>query len=141
MNYQVKDCGYGKGLFAVVAIGAGEVIAQWKGYETAYGALSNDQKHLVIYLGDGRCFVITNELAFVNHACEPNCRIEGDALIALHAIRAGGQLTLNYNVFSRERLADSAADWWWDPLWNFDCQCASPHCQRRIEGYQFIEAT
>ncbi len=48
--------------------------------------------------------------------------------------------TFSYNVFSRERLADGYADWWWDPLWNFDCRCESPRCQGRIEGYQFIEA-
>jgi hypothetical protein len=103
MNYQVKDYGYGKGLFGAVAIGAGEVIDQLKGYETAYSSLSAKQKRLVIYLGYGRCFVMTNALVFVNHACKPNCRLEGDALIALQDIRAGGQLTFNYNVFSSAR--------------------------------------
>jgi SET domain-containing protein len=140
MKYQVKDCGYGNGLFAGVTICAGEVIDQFNGYETAYSSLSDEQKRLVFYLGDGRCFVITNELVFVNHACEPNCRIKEDALIALYDISAGEQLTFSYNVFSRERLADGYADWWWDPLWNFDCRCESLRCQGRIEGYQFIEA-
>ncbi|MEZ4865781.1 MAG: SET domain-containing protein-lysine N-methyltransferase [Caldilineaceae bacterium] len=136
-SYLIQDCGYGQGLFASEQIISGQRIAKFDGYETDYASLSDEQKRLVIYLGSGRAFVITNELVFVNHACEPNCRIEDDWLVAQRLIQPGEQLSFNYNVFPAERLK-TPDDWWWDPLWNFDCRCGSSLCQGRIAGYRFV---
>lgn len=137
MHYQVKPCGYGNGLFAAETICAGQVIGQFEGYETDYQPLTTEIKRLVIYLGHGRAFVITNDLVYANHSCEPNCRIENDALVALRDIGTGEQLTFSYNVFPTERF-NPTDDWCWDELWSFDCGCSSPCCQGRIDGYKFV---
>ena len=138
MHYQRKACGYGNGLFATEFIHAGAEIGQLAGYETAYIGLSAELKRLVIYLGNKRAFVITNDLVYANHSCDPNCRFEDNALIALHDIPAGEQITYSYNVFPAARF-NPAEDWWWDDAaWSFDCACGSPHCQGRIDGYRFV---
>lgn len=140
-KFHVQPWTYGWGLFAVAPIAAGEVIEPLVGYETDYEPLSADLKRLVIYLGDGRCFVITNDVVFANHACDPNCRLDDAGLVALRDITPSEQLTFNYNLFPAERQSDPEEDWWWDPLWSFDCACGSQNCQGRIDGYRFIEST
>lgn len=137
MNYQIQPCAYGNGLFATEPIHTSAVIGQLAGYETAYPPLTDALKRLVIYLGDQRAFVITNDLVYANHSCEPNCRFENDALVALREIAAGEQLTYSYNTFPAARF-NPAEDWAWDAVWNFDCACGSPHCQGRIDGYRFV---
>jgi uncharacterized protein len=136
-KFEVRPWTYGHGLFATVPIAAGEMIEALRGYETDYAPLSNDLKRLVIYLGASRCFVITNEVVFANHACDANCRLADAGLVALRAIAPGEQLTFNYNVFPAERRTTPNDDWWWDPLWSFDCACGSQNCQGRIDGYRF----
>jgi SET domain-containing protein len=140
-KFHVQPWTYGKGLFAVAPIAVGEVIAPLAGYETPYAPLSDDLKRLVSYLGDGCCFVITNDVVFANHACDPNCRLDDAGLVALRDITPSEQLTFNYNLFPAERQSDPEEDWWWDPLWSFDCACGSQNCQGRIDGYRFIEST
>lgn len=140
-KFHVQPWTYGWGLFAVAPIAAGEVIEPLVGYETDYEPLSADLKRLVIYLGNGCCFVITNDVVFANHACDPNCRLDDAGLVALRDITPSEQLTFNYNLFSAERQSDPEEDWWWDPLWSFDCACGSQNCQGRIDGYRFIEST
>jgi SET domain-containing protein len=138
MNYQIQPCPYGNGLFATEPIHTGQVIGEFAGYETDYPSLTADLKRLVIYLGHGRAFVITNDLVYANHSCDPNCGIENDALIALREIAVGEQLTYSYNVFPAARF-NPADDWWWDEdWWSFDCACGSPGCQGRIDSYRFV---
>ena len=137
-KFCVQPCGYGHGLFAQTPIKTDEVIVELEGYETDYAALTPQQKRLVVYLGAGRCFVITNDVVFANHSCEPNCRLDDAGLRALRDINPGEQLTFSYNVFPAERQ-DLPEDWWWDALWSFDCGCGSPLCQGRIEGYRFLD--
>jgi hypothetical protein len=35
---------------------------------------------------------------FLNHACAPSCRVEGRTLVALRDLRAGEELTFDYNA-------------------------------------------
>lgn len=137
MLYQVKPCSYGHGLFATAFISAGQVIDHFTGYETAYQSLSDALKRLVIYLGHNRAFVITNDLVYANHSCDPNCQIADRTLVALRAIPPDEQLTFSYNVIPAESF-NPADDWWWDELWSFTCGCGSPACQGRIDGYRFV---
>lgn len=62
---------------------------------------------------------------FLNHHCDPNCRInfEDMTLVALHEIYPGEQLTLNYNATEGE-LAEP-----------FDCLCGSEKCLGKVTGY------
>ncbi len=57
-----------------------------------------------------------------NHSCAPNTAFAGLDVIALRAIAAGEELTLDYRCFSNERM---------EP---FDCSCGAPACRGRITG-------
>ncbi len=60
---------------------------------------------------------------FLNHSCDPVARIEGDALYARTAIRAGDEITFDYTTTE----ADMA-----EP---FECRCGSPRCVGHVRGF------
>ena len=58
--------------------------------------------------------------AFINHACDPNCEtdeVDGRVwIIALRNIKAGEELTYDYNLYDGDE----------DPA---ECRCGSKHCR------------
>jgi uncharacterized protein len=71
-----------------------------------------DRKHVI----DGDC-----EAAFINHSCDPNCEadeIKGRVIItAIRDIRAGEELTYDYNLYDGE-LDDRSL-----------CHCGTENCR------------
>jgi len=63
---------------------------------------------------------------FMNHNCEPNARIQGTECFALKPIKAGQEVTFNYNTTEYEMA---------EP---FECCCGSDHCVGRIRGFSFL---
>jgi SET domain-containing protein len=83
----------GRGLFAAEPIAIGEVVLR----QTGVGQL--------------------------NHSCEPNLGWrDGETLVALHDIAAGGELTLDYAT-----VLD-------DPDFVMVCHCETYRCRQMIEG-------
>jgi D-alanine-D-alanine ligase len=62
------------------------------------------------------------EWAPQNHHCEPNTRYDGLNVIALKAIAAGEELTLDYGNFLDEHMQP------------FACKCGSNKCRGTITG-------
>lgn len=60
---------------------------------------------------------------FMNHGCEPNVVLRGREFHTLRAIKAGDELTFDY---------DSTE---WDMAAPFRCHCASTRCRGEIRGY------
>tara|TARA_R100000808_G_C2084293_1_gene107027 strand:- start:413 stop:787 length:375 start_codon:yes stop_codon:yes gene_type:complete len=56
--------------------------------------------------------------AFVNHSCDPSCRVSGYHIIALRDLEVGDQITFNYNKNETKLAAP------------FLCDC----CSKLIEG-------
>ncbi len=127
----------GRGAYAVAPFGAGDVVYDWTGCrlytrdqlpdpypegEDKYLQVADD-----VYVGP---YGVPDEHDepgdFINHACDPNCRIEVDLprirLVALRPIRAGEEVTFDY-----------AATMSNDP-WTLDCKCGSPRCRGRIRA-------
>lgn len=65
---------------------------------------------------------------FTNHSCEPNTRLAGRALVALRAVRAGDEITYNYNTSE------------WELAEPFECRCGSADCERTIRGFKYLGA-
>jgi len=67
---------------------------------------------------------------YMDHSCEPNCRIEvrGDEVLvtALRTVHAGEKLTFNYLTTE------------WDLAEPFVCRCGSPGCFGRIAGFRHL---
>ena len=58
----------------------------------------------------------------MNHSCAPNTGYRGLDVVALRAIAAGEELTLDYALMLNEHSA------------SFTCQCGAPTCRGTVQG-------
>lgn len=65
---------------------------------------------------------------FMNHSCEPNVAVDvrNRAFVAAREIAAGEELAFNYNT-TEWAMADP-----------FQCDCLSPQCAGRIQGFSYL---
>ena len=63
---------------------------------------------------------------FTNHSCDPNARVAGRSLVAMKPVRAGDEITYNYNTTE------------WELAEPFECRCGSPYCERTIRGFRYL---
>ena len=122
----------GDGVIALREIGSGERLLMFRGpvYETVLHrellARSDGDRFLQIaadlYMGPGGGLD-----DFVNHSCEPNCRLhyqeEGIHLVALRPIARGEQVTFDY--------ATSQNDY----PYRFECRCGAASCRGEIGNF------
>jgi hypothetical protein len=119
----------GRGVFARVEISAGEMLVVWGGEIVTAGQLAvlpKAQRHrLCLQVEEGLFLMTTREgpSDWVNHSCDPNAGLCGQiVLVAMRPIEPGEEICFDY------AMTDSY------PYDEFDCQCRSPICRRRITG-------
>ncbi|MBU2606950.1 MAG: SET domain-containing protein-lysine N-methyltransferase [Alphaproteobacteria bacterium] len=117
-SVEVKDSPFhGRGLFAAVAIGAGDVIAAYPllilSQEDTATVRSTLLHHYVFYVdendaGDMRAAVAFGEISMCNHSPKANADFTVDAaaqtvtLSANQAIRPGDEVLIDYEEFAIE---------------------------------------
>ncbi|MBK8491375.1 MAG: SET domain-containing protein-lysine N-methyltransferase [Saprospirales bacterium] len=126
----------GFGLYAVRDIKPGEVI--WKGeermqrvttlahVEATWTAKDRETFRRYAYPVSDEVFILWSadpaEWAPQNHSCNPNTGFAGLNILALRAIAAGEELTLDYASFYDEHM---------EP---FECRCGAAQCRGTIRG-------
>src|ERR1700727_1104249 len=123
MDFIVRECGTGRGVFAVAKILAGSVIMKYTGPLLKYEQTSPTTLALQIgphlYIGESG-----QADYFVNHCCDPNAGMLIDGtdvqLIAIKNILPGQQITFDYSTTMDE------------DDFEFDCLCGSPKCRGEI---------
>lgn len=66
---------------------------------------------------------------FLNHSCDPNAALRGRHLFALRPIRAGEEVTFDYNTTEYEMA---------EP---FECRCGSLRCLGEVRGYRYLPSS
>ncbi|MFD2093523.1 SET domain-containing protein [Blastococcus deserti] len=127
----------GRGLVALRAIAAGEVVAVKGGHVVTTERLRSLPERLqnsdVQITDDLHLVALTEEeyeavMLFINHSCEPNVGFAGNVvLVAMRDINAGEELTTDYAMFD-------------DHEGSMDCACGSAACRRRIDGRDWMRA-
>jgi SET domain-containing protein len=116
-----QDSGiHGRGVFAARDISPGEVIIDWSECmenltEQAVEGLSDEERKRVSFI-DGQYVLFKPPACWVNHSCDANARGASGRDVALRAIKAGEEITVDY-VF--EKVPDLS----------FRCNCGSPGCR------------
>ena len=120
-SVEIKPSHVGLGLFALVELERGDVIGELDGQLIED---PNYESDCCIYLEDDLSLEPIAPFRFLNHCCQPNCRLyycpaEDDEPLALwveaiEPITPGTELTIDYNW-----AADVA----------IPCQCGSPECR------------
>jgi hypothetical protein len=121
----------GRGIVAVEAIAAGEVVAVKGGHVVTTETLRSLPAPLQeseVQIADGLHLAALTEaeyesvMLFLNHSCEPNVGFGGNVvLVAMRDIAADAELTTDYALFD-------------DYDGSMECQCGRPACRGRIDG-------
>ncbi|HUH96001.1 MAG TPA: SET domain-containing protein-lysine N-methyltransferase [Anaerolineales bacterium] len=112
--FEVRDSPiHGLGGFATQRIRKGTRIIEYTGEritseegDRRYDDNRSEHPHVLLFVVDRHIVIDAgaggNEARFINHSCEPNCRAVLDKkrvyIEALKAIRAGEELTYDYNL-------------------------------------------
>lgn len=134
MKVEKRPSKNGFGVFATAGMKAGESVLEWKGkiinsYSEAK-AMSEDAEGHIIQFGKERYLDPKGTGRFVNHSCDPNCRvkIEGERvyLIALRDIEDGEEITFDYSTTMDE------------DNWEMECNCGSKNCRKNIRDFKYL---
>jgi hypothetical protein len=123
----VRPSRNGIGAFAAVPLTRGDLVWDWSGCVRytmeQLPRPCNDDAFLQVgenlYIGpDGGP---EEPPDFINHSCDPNCRVQVSPpeilIVALRDIRAGEEITYDY------------AEWMVNDPWEMNCNCGSPKCR------------
>lgn len=122
---EIRDCRFGRGVFATRAIEAGEIVL------TGWGHRSPRRTRHTFQVDHDTHVVIPGPIELINHSCEPNCGVllrRGVERLEIHALRRiepGEALSTDYATFEYEiQFLDGP------------CLCGTPSCRGRITGYK-----
>lgn len=133
MEVQVKDSiKDGKGLFALRDFKEGEKVYGYPEGRVVSGEelpnLSGEDRKFLDKIGENKFEIILPPARFVNHSCDPNIEEVNRVAYALRDIRAGEELTIDYDKVA---FLDK-------PL---ICRCGSGNCRGNIQGIRWLWTT
>ncbi len=119
----------GFGSFAIAPIGIGTVVATFGGTIMSRSVFRNypiEQQSRSLQI-ETDSFALGPELPepgdLINHSCAPNCGMRNATqVVAMRPIAIGEEITFDYSM-------SDASDY--D---EFDCECGTPQCRKRITG-------
>ena len=121
----------GRGLFADAPIAEGEIVCVKGGHLltkaefASYKGVANEAELQIaddLFLAPVSEAEFEGVMMFLNHSCEPNVGVQGQIIfVALRAIAAGEELTLDYATIER-------------PAEPMSCRCGAAGCRRVITG-------
>ena len=126
---EVRESRYGRGVFAVRQVEAGQVVLRGWGEEVV------ERERLTMQVDHDLHILPDAPMQFINHACEPNCGVlvlRDERAIEIHALRPiapGEELSIDYSTFEYEIEHMTC-----------DCACETPGCRGRIRGYRHLPA-
>ena len=128
---------FGQCLRAACDVPVGTLVETFSGPVMPYADVPEAEVRHALLLDGDRWLVPESDARYINHACEPNCRIEpGSRVVTTQAVQAGEEFTINYHRVTAAEMREDPAAFFWDPRWSFDCACGSPACVGRVDGYR-----
>jgi len=131
---------HGRGVFALRKIDKGERIIEYTGERISHDECdcrypADDSSHTMLFTVDKNAVIdatrIGNSARWINHSCRPNCEsVDEDGRIYIEAIRdirAGEELTYDYNLVLDERHTPAAKR-------ENPCFCGEKRCRGTLLG-------
>jgi len=131
---------HGRGVFALRKIDKGVRIIEYTGERISHDECdcrypAYDSSHTMLFTVDKNAVIdatrIGNSARWINHSCRPNCEsVDEDGRIyieATRAIRAGEELTYDYNLVLEERHTPAAKR-------ENPCFCGEKRCRGTLLG-------
>jgi hypothetical protein len=115
---------------ALVATFDGPVVRCWDD-------VPPDEVRYAIGLYDGEWLIPDTDARYLNHSCDPNCRISDELeVFTIRTVRNGEELTISYNFADAAEYRDRPGNYFWDERWNFTCRCGAANCIGEVKGYR-----
>ncbi|MCB0323006.1 MAG: SET domain-containing protein-lysine N-methyltransferase [Bdellovibrionales bacterium] len=120
----------GRALQTRVALPKGQRVLEFRGPRLSQAEITEPERTLQVsaslYIGP------TGSVEdFVNHSCEPSCRLEVDGerlyLVALDDLAEGAEITFDYATSTN--LGDG---------WSMQCHCGAAHCRGVIQDFSLL---
>ena len=87
------------------------------------------------YNETGDWMLISSDVRYANHSCDPNCAFSGMVLVVKKdVINKDEEITFCYNACEKE---DADKKFFWDERWSFECRCGASNCVQQVRGYHF----
>ncbi len=127
----LKDCPYGKGVFAGEDIDAGEEVLQFGGPVVGVEDLPRPysaKNDYYLQIGATAFLGPSGQMDdFVNHSCDANSAVIVNSnvirLVSIVFIPEGSQVTFDYSI--------TMDDFWWE----MECACGSDNCRRKVKNF------
>jgi hypothetical protein len=87
---EVKAIGEMYGLFSTCSFSQGELVLKIE------GEIVSQPSRTTIQIGPSQHVDVASPGKFINHSCNPNCKVENKQLIAIKNIAKGEEITFNY---------------------------------------------
>jgi len=127
---------HGQGLFARIAIAAGEIVAakgghvltgaEWAALEPVLGP-AEIQIAEDLFIAPVRADHRDGSMLYTNHSCDPNVAIQGQiVLVAMRNIVPGEELTIDWATTD-------------DGDHELACRCGSPRCRCVVTGKDWMK--
>lgn len=124
---------HGRGVFATVDIPAGTRLIEYKGERIPGEAseyLYTETAHTFLFMLDNNDVIDGgrngNTARWINHSCEPNCEANEEGgrvyIDALADIRAGAEITIDYNLYLEARYTAALKR-------QYACGCGTQQCR------------
>ena len=133
---------YGLCAIATRDLDTGVAVARFEGEIVPYEELPEDEIPYALNLEDGRWLIPRTLARYLNHSCDPNCRIDDQLrIVTKRQVAAGDELTYSYVLVDRDQYERSPEQFFWHERWTFDCRCGSANCVGRVDRYLFGDET
>jgi hypothetical protein len=129
--------GFDRGLVATAALRPLTTVARFEGPVVAWRDVPDAERRYVLMMDDDIWMIPQSDARYVNHSCEPNCRIDNWLqVVTTRAVAAGEHLTIHYDALTMAEWVRAPRCYFWDDSWSFDCRCGAPGCVGRVNRYR-----
>jgi len=131
---------HGRGVFALQKIRKGERVIEYTGERISHREAdhrypNDDSPHTMLFIVDKKLVIDAtrtgNSARWINHSCRPNCESINDEkriyIEAMRDIRAGEELTYDYNLILDERHTPALKR-------ENPCSCGAKRCRGTLLG-------
>ncbi len=120
----------GDGLFADQDYPIGEVVLDW----STGGKVVHEKEFYEDWLYYDNAIQISEKewifhpiTRYINHSCEPNCRVEDKNFVAIKPIRKGDEVIMDYSATENSK---------W--IGRFECLCGNQNCRKLIKSFWML---
>ncbi len=126
LDFEAKNCRFGRGIFATRDFEPGEQILRFSGPPMTYEQVAaTDTMGNPLQIGSTDYINLEAPGVWLNHSCEPNSGVRNDfEIVARKPIAAGEEICWDYSTSMDE------------DDWTLPCRCGSEHCRGVVRDFK-----